>query len=296
MIPYGEARPLLQRRPLYATVVEQKDTMDDLTDIREMYNAGWEIEASRLERHQLEADITWRYLDLYLPPRGRLLEIGSGTGFYTFALAERGYQITAVDLADEYVTRCKAKAEELGLSDQIDFRTGDARELDGIPRGQFESVLLMGPLYHLLLETDRAAALRSAYECLTPGGVILSAMLSRFGVLGDLIRTNPSWIENQEEVWSLARHGQRPAGAPRGGFRGYFVRLDEIAPLHETVGFRTLKIAGVEPAISADDESYNTLEGKQRDLWLDLLFEVSAEKSMLASSRHILYVGQKPQG
>ena len=74
------------------------------------------------------------------------------------------------------------------------------------------------------------------------------------------------------------------------------MRLDEIAPLHETVGFRTLKIAGVEPAISADDESYNTLEGKQRDLWLDLLFEVSAEKSMLASSRHILYVGQKPQG
>ena len=269
--------------------------MDDLTDIRKMYNTGWDTEANRLERHQLEADITWRYLNQYLPAQSRLLEVGFGTGFYTFPLARRGYQITAVDLANEYVTRCKARAEELDLSDQIDFRTGDARKLGGIPRGKFEAVLLMGPLYHLLLETDRAAALRSAYECLKPGGVILSAMLSRFGVLGDLIKTNPSWIENQEEVWSLARHGQRSAGAPKGGFRGYFVRLDEIAPMHETVGFRTLKIAGVEPVISADDESYNTLEGMQRDLWLDLLFEVSAEQSMVASSRHILYVGQKPQ-
>lgn len=259
-----------------------------------MYNAGWDVEANRLERHQLEADITWRYLNLYLPTRGRLLEVGCGTGFYTFPLAQLGYQITAVDFANEFVTRCKTRAEELDLSDQIDFRIGDARNLDGIPRGKFEAVLLMGPLYHLLLETDRTAALRSAYACLRPGGVIFSALISRFGILGNLIKKSPSWIENQKEVWSLVRNGHRPAGAPRGGFRGYFVRLDEIAPMHENVGFDTLKIAGVEPAISADDESYNTLEGKERDLWLDLLFKISAEQSIVASSRHILYVGQKP--
>ena len=268
--------------------------MDDLTDIREFYNAAWDAEANRLERHQLEADITWRYLNLYLPPRCRLLEIGFGTGYYTFPLAKRGHQITAIDLADEYVTRCKAKAEELGLSNQINFRTGDARKLDGILRGEFEAVLLMGPLYHLLLETDRTATLRSAYACLKPGGIIFSALISRFGILGDLIKDNPSWIENQEAVWSHIEQGHRPPNAPKGGFRGYFVRLEEIAPMHERVGFHTLKIAGVEPAISANDESYNTLEGKQRDLWLDLLFEISAEQSMVASSRHILYIGQRP--
>lgn len=204
--------------------------MDDLTDIREFYNAAWDAEANRLERHQLEADITWRYLNLYLPPRGRLLEIGFGTGHYTFPLAKRGYQITAIDLADEYVTRCRAKAEKLGLSDQIDFRTGDARQLEGIPRGEFKAVLLLGPLYHLLLETDRTAALRSAYACLKPGGVIFSAMISRFGILGDLIKDNPSWIENWEAVWSHIEQGHRPPNAPKGGFRGYFVRLEEIAP------------------------------------------------------------------
>lgn len=259
-----------------------------------MYNLAWEEEGARLSvRHQLEADITWRYLDLHLPPAGSLLEVGFGTGFYTFPLAKRGYHITAVDLADEYVARCRAKAIELGLSDQIDFRTGDARRLDGIPRGEFDAVLLMGPLYHLILETDRAAALRSVYECLKPGGVVFSALISRYGIVGHLMKKYPSWIEEQEEVWSIAREGHRPLDAPRHGFRGYYVRLDEIGPMHEAAGFKTLKIAGVEPAISADDESYNKLEGKQRELWLDLLFSVSEEESMVASSRHLLYVGQR---
>ena len=43
----------------------------------------------------------------------------------------------------------------------------------------------------------------------------------------------------------------------------------------------------LEPAISADDESYHAL---------DLLFEVSAERSMLAASRHLLYVGRRGDG
>ena len=268
--------------------------MDDLSDIRQMYNAGWEAEAARLQHHQLEAEITWRYLNRYLPSRGRILEVGCGTGFYTFALARRGYQMTAIDLADEFVARCKAMAQDLDLSDQIDFRVGDARTLRGVPREAFDAVLLMGPLYHLVLKSDRMAALRSAYACLKPGGVIVSALVSRFGVLGGLLKHSPSWIENQDEVWALVRHGHRSPAAPRGGFRGYFVRLEEIAPMHEAVGFHTAQIAGVEPAISADDESFNRLEGSQRDLWLDLLFEVSSDQSMVASSRHIVYVGHKP--
>jgi len=120
--------------------------------------------------------------------------------------------------------------------------------------------------------------------------VILSAWLSRFGNFGNLIKKNPSWIENREEVRWLIEEDRRPDDAPRGGFRGHFSRLEEIAPLHEKTGFHTLQIAGLEPAISADDESYNRLEGNERKHWLDLLFEISSEESIVAASRHILYV------
>jgi hypothetical protein len=60
------------------------------------------------------------------------------------------------------------------------------------------------------------------------------------------------------------------------------------------VGFETITLAGVEPCIAADDNAYNRLDGDRRQRWLDLLFQVSAEPSMVASSRHLLYIGRRP--
>jgi xylose isomerase len=41
--------------------------MDDLSDIAAFYNLNLEGEHARLERHQLEHELTWRYSDCYLP-------------------------------------------------------------------------------------------------------------------------------------------------------------------------------------------------------------------------------------
>lgn len=111
--------------------------------------------------------------------------------------------------------------------------------------------------------------------------------------MGDLIKNVPHWIEDQAEVRSLLDNGKRPDEYPRGGFRGYFAHASEMAPLHEALGFETLVVAGVEPGISADDESYKRLQARQRELWLDLLYEISTEKSIVGASRHVLYVGKK---
>jgi hypothetical protein len=108
-----------------------------------------------------------------------------------------------------------------------------------------------------------------------------------------MLKKYPDWIENRAEVRWLLERGKRPDDLPRGGFRGYFAQISEIAPLHEAIGFETLTVAGIEPAISTDDESYNKLEGKQRQLWLDLFYEMSAEKSIRGASRHLLYIGRK---
>jgi len=47
---------------------------DDTSDIRQYYEESVEKEDGRLERHQLERDMTWRYLDKYLPRQGKILE------------------------------------------------------------------------------------------------------------------------------------------------------------------------------------------------------------------------------
>jgi hypothetical protein len=111
--------------------------------------------------------------------------------------------------------------------------------------------------------------------------------------MGDMLKKVPEWIEDQADVQSLLARGRGPDDAPRGGFRGYFAHVSEIAPLHQSVGFETLTVVGVEPGISADDESYNNLQGKQRQLWLDLFYAIGAESSIIGASRHLLYVGRK---
>jgi len=267
---------------------------DDVTDIRDFYNQGVDTENSRLSRHQLERDITWRYLETYLPPRARILEVGAATGGYTVDLARRGCAITAVDLAPDLLAECRRRVEEAGVGSKVTFVEADARDLSAVPDADFDAVLLMGPLYHLVEESDRLLALRQSYLHLKPGGVIFSSLISRFGIMGDLLRNVPQLIEEREYVRFLMDHGRRPPSYPKGGFRGYFATVEEIAPLHEEAGFQTLVVAGAEPAISADDESYNRLEGEHREPWLDLLFELSREASMVASSRHLLYIGKRP--
>lgn len=266
---------------------------DDVSDIAAYYNADPEREHCRLERHQLEYDLTWRYLNQYLPSQGSILEVGAATGRYTLELVKRGYKLTAVDLSAALIEECRQIIADEGLESQVRLVLADARDLGTVDETDFDAVLLMGPLYHLIEETDRKLALKESFERLRGGGILFSSFISRFGIMGDLIRNVPDWIEDQDEVQSLLARGRDPDRFPRGGFRGYFARVSEIAPLHEAIGFETLTVAGVEPGISADDESYNKLEAEQRQLWLDLFFEISRERSIIGASRHILYVGKK---
>ncbi|MBI5032891.1 MAG: methyltransferase domain-containing protein [Chloroflexi bacterium] len=266
---------------------------DDVSDIAAYYNDDPTREHGRLERHQLEYDLTWRYLTQYLPSPASILEVGAATGRYTLELARRGYSITAVDMSAILLEECKKNLVEAGLENQVRFVVADARDLAQVTEKEFDAVLFMGPLYHLIEEADRKLALKQALNRVRKGGILFSSFISRFGVLGDLMRDIPDWIEDQANAHSLLENGKRPDEYPRGGFRGYFTLVSEIAPLHESIGFETITVAGVEPAISADDESYNRLAGKQRKLWLDLLFEVSTEKSIIGASRHLLYIGRK---
>jgi len=157
--------------------------IDDVSDIAAFYNSDPESEHCRLEQHQLEYDLTWRYLDQYLPSQGSILEVGAATGRYTLELAKRGYTLTAVDLSGALIEGCKKSIADEGLESQVRFVVADARNLGKVAEKGFDAVLLMGPLYHLVVEADRKLALKEACDRLQAGGIIFSSFLSRFGIL-----------------------------------------------------------------------------------------------------------------
>ncbi|MEM8862173.1 MAG: class I SAM-dependent methyltransferase [Chloroflexota bacterium] len=269
--------------------------MDNTEAIQKFYNADPDYEDDRLDRHQLEFDMTWRYMDQFLPESGHILEVGAATGKYTVGLAKRGYQVTAVDMSTGLLKMCHATLAQEKLLDSVDLIEADARDLSKIKKQDFDAVLLMGPLYHLFSEDERKHALQESLAHLRPGGVLFSAHISRFGIMGNIIRMDPTLIMDKQAFDALINQGFILREKAHSGFHGYFATVPEIIPLHESVGLETIVLAGIEPGISDDDESYNKLEGKQREQWLHLFYEMSTMPSVIGASRHLLYVGQKPK-
>jgi len=267
---------------------------DDISDIRAFYEASVEQEDGRLERHPIERDVTWRYLETYLPPSGRILEVGAASGAYAVPLARQGYEVIAVELAPALLDVFRRRVHEAGLDQKVTCIEADARELAAVTATDHDAALLMGPLYHLVEEADREQAITEVRARLKPGGLVFSAFISRYGIWGDVMTKLPHYIEKTEEVRSVLERG-RDVTMPSWGasFRAYFATPEEVAPLHERLGFTSVALAGVEPAGIMADGAYGSLEEPRRDKWLDLMVEISGQPSMIGASNHLLYIGRK---
>jgi S-adenosylmethionine-dependent methyltransferase len=266
---------------------------DDTSDIRQYYEDAVEKEDGRLDRHQLEREMTWRYLDKYLLRQGKILEVGCASGAYTIPLAKRGYSVTAVDFTPGLIEACKKKVKAEKLGEKVSCVVADARDLSGITNNDYDAALIMGPLYHLILEDDRKTVLQQAYRHLKNGGLVFSIFVSRYGIWNDVMATLPHYIDFQRDVQSVIQQGKDADLAyQKGNFRAYFATPEEIVPLHEQAGYKTLVLAGIE-ASSIQDNSYNSLKGKRREMWLDLLVSISTQPSIIGAANHILYVGKK---
>lgn len=103
-----------------------------------------------------------------LPP-GRALDLGCGEGADALWLANRGWQVTAVDISQIALDRAAADARAHNLADRIDFQRHDLPET--FPDGTFE--LVSAQFLHSTAELDRPRLLRRAAEAVAAGGTLV---------------------------------------------------------------------------------------------------------------------------
>ena len=115
---------------------------------------------------------TVRYIEKYLKPGMRILEIGAGTGRYSHYFAQNGYNVDAVELMEcnIEVFRANTKSDE-----KITVQQGDAVHLQNIASDQYDITLLLGPMYHLYTEEDKLATMSEAIRVTKTGGIIFAA-------------------------------------------------------------------------------------------------------------------------
>ena len=141
-------------------------------------------EDSRLSpRHgTVEFLTTMRYIEKYIKPGSRVLEIGAGTGRYSHALARLGYTVDAVELVPHNI---EVFCSHMLPAEHITITQGNALDLSAFSDNQYDITLLLGPLYHLYTKKDKRQALGEAIRVTKQGGIIFAAYVISDGCLLD---------------------------------------------------------------------------------------------------------------
>ncbi len=98
--------------------------------------------------------------------KGRVLDVGCGTGENALYLAERGFSVVGVDLSSRAVDVAKTKRSERNL--KVDFRLANALSLD-FKNAYFDNAIDSG-LFHTFNDNDRVVFAREIARVLKTSG------------------------------------------------------------------------------------------------------------------------------
>ena len=144
-----------------------------MTELEKYYNKFNEEKRLKSRHGQVEFITSMKYIHKYLPKREhgqvKILDVGAGTGRYSVALAEEGYDVTAVELVKYNLGILKKK------NSSVKAYQGNALKLSRFPDKEFDLIILFGPMYHLFTQEDKVRALEEAKRVTKPGGIILVA-------------------------------------------------------------------------------------------------------------------------
>ncbi len=264
--------------------------MDKRTELLEsIYGDG--READRLVRTragQLEFLTTMSYIDRQAPHPCRVLELGAGTGRYTVALAQRGHQVTAVELLDKNFELLQANTVQYP---NVEAVWGDALDLRRWTDDTFSLTLSMGPMYHLYGKGGVDRAIDEAIRVTRPAGILIFAFLSVHAILYcNYLQPEPHTLRaGLEENFDKA---MRVRHFPEQVFTGYDVHEFEalfedkpVAHLHTVAADGILELAQDRSDFAMTDEDFRLFSAYH------LLH--CEERELLGASSHLLYICRK---
>ncbi|MCL2235411.1 MAG: class I SAM-dependent methyltransferase [Defluviitaleaceae bacterium] len=115
---------------------------------------------------------TMRYIEKYLSSGVKVLEVGAGTGRYSRAIADKGFDVEAVELVQQHIDIFQ---KQITPTQNIRVQQGNALDLHMFNNNLFDITLILGPMYHLYTTEDKRQCISEALRVTKPGGVVFVA-------------------------------------------------------------------------------------------------------------------------
>ncbi|AJP00738.1 ubiquinone biosynthesis methyltransferase UbiE [Streptomyces cyaneogriseus subsp. noncyanogenus] len=171
----------------------------------------------------------------------KVLDIGCGTGRFTVPMAEKGADVSGLDISRPMLDVASSKLAERGLS--ADLREGDMAHLP-FPDASFDTVTSMLALMHVPLE-DRPAVFGEVARVLRPGGrMLLGVKNSVFEEMftGDRFASvDVTDVVGKQLLFTKTRSGEEYV-AP-----WYSFSPQDLTTLFATVGMTVTRLRGNSP-------------------------------------------------
>lgn len=258
---------------------------DYLASYYEVYD-----ENSRLtSKHgMVEYLTTMKYVEKYLIKGMRILEIGAATGRYSHALAQKGYQVDAVELVEHNIEIFKENTLE---GENVTIIQGNAVDLSAFENNIYDITLLFGPMYHLYTDEDKLKALSEAIRVTRKGGIIFTAYCMADATI--LVRDFKQGFIYQDIEDGLISNTETfdTVSKPQDIFQMY--RREDIDKLRSEFNVTQLHFISSDGLTNHMRETVDQMDEKMYSLYLKYHFSVCERQDMTGWSHHTLDIFRK---
>lgn len=260
----------------------------DRKEILENYYSEWNEDDRLLSRFgQVEFLTTIRFVEKYLKPGMKLLEIGAGTGRYSHYFARKGYVVDAVELVETNIECFKAKTLP---NENVNIVQGDAVNLFMLKDNEYDIVLHLGPMYHLTAETDRKSAISEALRVAKPNGkVFMAYIMNEMTVINYFFRNGH--INNEEERNDIMSSNWRFYENKRKHLA--FYRIEDVNALMGEFDVNRLHLVGTEMISGAMRDMLLSMSDEEFLYYTEYIYSICERADMIGMSGHLLDVFEK---
>jgi SAM-dependent methyltransferase len=257
-------------------------------DYLDQYYSNYDEDGRLRSKHgYVEFHTTMRYIEKYLKPGDRILEIGAGTGRYSHALARMGYQVDAVELVRHNIDIFNRNTQP---GEQVAIMQGNAMDLSAFPDNAYDITLLLGPMYHLFTVEEQKRALSEAIRVTRPGGVVYAAYCNNDATIVQYCFVRGMFKEQRyKDLIDPITFKARST------FEELFVlyRKEDIDALMADLPVERLHYVGTDMAANYIRDAVDAMDDEMYALFLRYTDAICERPDMVGVSHHMLDVFRK---